>query len=159
MRNLALFGLLLSVVGCGDDVTQVMVSEVTAQDFEGNYVLDNNSTIELITASDGEVSILSQGQSLNSLNPTNNTLGTFPNISAYSLEPIHGILLLSKNLNYNSNTHDIERDTGGDINGSKRTDVTIYKTETGIRIVIEVYENAINSNINYIVARREFTSK
>lgn len=133
---------------------------VEKQEFEGKYTFDNQSFIELITSVDNEITFVTAGQSLNSVNPENDTVGTHPIISDRDVELTNGKLVLPpRNVNYNTR-HDIEQDiSGSNITGSHRTDVTVEKTaNNGIKITIMIWQGALNNNINTIIATRILTS-
>lgn len=159
-KTLGLITLSLLLTSCGKEyVTSV---EYKAQDFEGYYYCENNSTIELVTDYSNRVTIESTGQSLNSVNPQNNTLGTHPTISYRDLIINKDRLVIpQRNYNYSSSTYDLENDTtGSDITGSKRTDVNMKMLSSDhLEVNIKIYANAINSNINSIVLDRTFSCK
>lgn len=158
----------LALVGCGDETIinpekivekEVEVEIEIKQDFERVWFCDNNSRLELVVDSLDRVGFETTGQTLNSINPQNDTIGTHPTIGDRRLDVISGKVFLSKNYNYSSSTHDIENDlTGADINGSKRTDITLeLDSDKNLKVKIEIYANPINQNINYIWATREWT--
>tara|TARA_R100001086_G_scaffold245229_1_gene175885 strand:- start:968 stop:1462 length:495 start_codon:yes stop_codon:yes gene_type:complete len=150
---------ILSFNSCGRKVNDYFYQQVVPQDFEGVYYFDNGGSIELLTASDGEVTILSQGQLLVSTNPQNDTFGTHPKFSAVGLEPQRNELRLVKDLNYNAG-QDLEEDqTGNNITGKKKTEILIEMLDYGkLRITIKIYSDSINNNANYVIAVRTFTS-
>jgi hypothetical protein len=157
--------LVLALVGCGKDdnrhttVNQVVVVDAKAQDFEGVYHFDNGGFIELIAASDGDVTVLSQGQILTSVNPENDTFAQHPTISRVNEEVVDGSVRFSVNLNYTSG-HDLEEDvSGANVLGQKRTDVLIQVLESGkLKITLTVYSDKLSNNANYVVAVRSFES-
>ena len=160
MRNLFTTALLVSMfifTGCGENLEYVGVP--VQQQFEGLYRFDNGSSLELVAAHDGELSIIRQGQVLNTVNPQNNTLGTLPKFSGEGLEPLGNSVFFTRNYNYTSG-NDIENDTSGaNILGKKKTDVVIsLLSNKQVKVTVTIYANAVNSNINYVVATRTFLS-
>lgn len=173
-KLIAIVGLLV-LVSCGNDevLLQTVEKEVEvlkevevtkevykAQDFEGFYFCDNNSSLELLTDHNNRVTFDTYGQSMNSINPQNDTLGTHPVISERDvLIKGNRLIIPPKNYNYSSSTYDIEEDdTGSNITGKKRTDVIVEKSnDDSITVEFVIYSNAINQNINWIVANRKFT--
>lgn len=159
----------LALVSCGrstrevhheDPIKEIVVQEkLISQDFEGIYTCENYSNLELYADSLDRVSFVPQGQSLNSVNPQNDTLGTHPRIRERNLE-ITGNKLVAKprNYNYSQSTHDIEEDVSGDdINGKHRTDVVVEKlSDYKIKVNITIFDGAVNSNINWVIVEREF---
>lgn len=130
-----------------------------AQDFEGFYSFENNSQLELVAGSDNEIHVLRDAQVLNTVNPENDTLGTFPIVTESGVEINNGALFFSKDLNYRDG-NDLEEDVSGDnIRGRRRTDFTIEKTEIGVRMTVQIYANRSNDNLNFVVATRVFNSK
>lgn len=165
-KLIMLINLMLLVTSCGkskhpvyiDRDVEVPVEVYKNQDFEGIYYLGNGSQIELVTGYDHEVHILKDNQIINTINPENQTFGTFPRFEKNGLEVINNRIFFTMNLNYNDG-HDIEEDESGDnIRGKRKTDVLIEKTDNGIRIVLSIYKNKINDNINSIVAQRIYES-
>lgn len=159
MKKLILILLLLT--GCGKDSyyhTKEYVPVVDAQDFEGYWYCDNNSNLELIADFKNRITFETIGQSLNTVNPSNDTLGTFPVISERDVLVNNNKLLINpRNYTFDKDTHDVEKDTGGDIDGQKRVDLLIeLKSKKKLNIKVKVYNDKINNNINSIVADREF---
>lgn len=162
---------LLTLNSCGKRVEQIpvyvdktievpveVIKEVN-QPFEGIYYFANNSQLELVVDVQGLVEVRGSNQILISVNPDNQTLGEFPRIAQQGLLANGDIIFFTKNLKYDKNKHDIEKDEGGDIDGQKKTDVKIELLDDGrIRLTITVYANKINSNINYVVVTRVFES-
>jgi len=142
-----------------ENLKETTVEVEKAQEFEGFYSFDNNSQIELIAGADQEIHVLRDFQILNTINPQNNTIGTFPVFSKSALEIKNNALFFSLDLNYKDGNDIEEDDNGANIRGRKRTDVTIQKTETGIRMTLQVYSNRTNDNLNFIIATRVFESK
>jgi len=98
---------------------------------------------------------------LNSINPKNNSTGTHPNITDRNVQPVNGKLILpSRNYNYSSSTHDIEEDdSGSNITGNHRTDITVEKVGYNkIKLTIQIWDGALNNNVNNIIANRTLTS-
>jgi hypothetical protein len=147
------------LIGCGKDYKENLVYQevVKPQEFEGLYYCDNNSSFELVANFKNELSFVSQGQTINSVNPENDTLGTHPTINSRNLVIIDNSLrILSQNYNYSSSKNDIEEDvSGSNITGRRRTDIKLEKIEEKYLLTIEIYSNAVNDNINFIVAKRE----
>lgn len=164
LSQICIITLFSSTISCNKIITnenvKVLPQQVNlAEQFEGYYFMPNGSQIELVANSDGEISTTNTAQSLNSINPQNNTLCTHPIIRAINLKIRSGFIFLSKNENYDSSTHDVENDlTGANITGLHRTDYLIESLDNGksIRITITIFDNAINTNINSIVAVRVF---
>ena len=158
MKTLTLSMIILMFTSCGKEY--VTTTEYKTQDFEGYYYCDNNSNIELVTDFNNSVTVDSFGQSLNSVNPQNNTIGTHPLISYRDLVINGNKLIISpRNYTYSSSTHDLENDvSGSNITGSKRTDVSMtLVSENVLSISIKIYSGAINTNINNIILNRTFT--
>ena len=129
------------------------------QDLEGVFYFDLGGQIEFIADVEDKIHIVTAGQSIQSVNPANDTIGSHPIISGSDLPIVDGAIRFHKNVNYKSNTHDIEKDVGGDIDGTKRTDYIIEMLESGrIRLTIKIYDNKINTNVNFIVAERVLES-
>jgi predicted transcriptional regulator len=154
-------GLVLVLAACGKDgqykvITETVI-EAKAQDFEGVFYFEHGSIIELVQSADGDVSILSQGQLLTSVNPQNDTFAQHPVISRTNEEVVNGKIAFSVNLNYTSG-QDVEQDvSGANITGRKRTDVLIELIEEGrIRIKLTIYSDQLNANANYVIATRIF---
>lgn len=159
MKSLILASLVvLGLTSCGKEY--VTTTQMVAQDFEGFYYCDNNSNIELVTDYNNSVIVESYGQSMNSVNPKNGTLGTHPTVSYRDLV-INGnkLVIFPRNYNYSSSTHDIENDTtGSNITGNKRTDVLFQlNNDKSLKVEFTIYSNAVNSNINSVIAKRTFT--
>lgn len=160
MKKLIAMTTLILFTGCGKDVS--LVETFKAQDFEGFYYCDNNSTLELISDFSNRVTFESSGQSLNSVNPKNDSLGTHPTISDRDLIAVNNKLVMSpRNYNYNSSTHDLETDVrGSNITGNRRTDISLkLLTEHEIELTIDIFEGPVNGNVNSIVAKRLFNCK
>lgn len=171
--------LLLALVSCGSEEYILETVEVEkevevikeievvkevfiAQDFEGYYFCDNNSSIELLTDHNNRVTFDTTGQSMNSINPQNGTLGTHPTVGERDLLIKNNRLVINpRNYNYSSSTHDIENDTtGSNITGNKRTDLIVEKVDSEtITVEYVIYSGAVNSNINSVIAKRKFTCK
>jgi hypothetical protein len=158
MKFLTFSALLLLLVSCNDNeyLTVEQVNVVESQEFEGFYYCDNSSQIELLVDFADRVTIETTGQSLNSINPKNGTLGTHPVIGDRDLLMNGNKLIINpRNYHYSSLSHDIEEDlSGNNITGHKRTDIEISKTDGGIQILIKIYAGAVNQNINNIIAER-----
>jgi len=108
---------------------------------------------------DGLVEIESTDQILSSYNKVSKTHGTHPSISVTNLPVRDGkLLLLNKNFNYSSTTYDIEEDlSGNSITGNHRTDIVFELTANKeLKITIKIFEGAVNTNVNKIIAKREF---
>lgn len=159
-----MFSLIL-LASCGKEYTHT-TSEIevekevyVAQDFEGYWYCDNGSNVELLADHLDRITFDTTGQSLNLINPSNSTLGTFPVIGERDLSVNDGKLIINpRNYNFDNNKHDIEKDSGGDINGKRRVDLTVTLTSAStLTIKFKVYAGAINSNINYIDVDRELT--
>ena len=159
--------LLVFLTACGTDTNYVYIDKevekevLIAQDFEGIFKFDNGvsfSYIELVASSDNEITILRDGQVLNSINPENDTLALHPIVTAENLEVVNGEVFLTRDDNYNSG-QDLEEDiSGSNIQGRKRTDYLIEKTDIGIRLTIKIYSERTNDNANEVVATRIFES-
>ena len=124
--------------------------------FIGNYIsADGLSFISITVDADELIRIESTGQVLTTMNK-NKTYGTHPVISVSRLNSKDGkILILNRNNNYSSSTHDLEADkTTSNITGNRRTDVVISKSEYGISINIKIFEGAVNSNVNKVILNR-----
>lgn len=157
---------LVFVVGCGrkDRVVEVEVEVekivAVAQDFEGTYLCDNNSYLELIADYKDRITFETSGQSMNSINPQNGTVGTHPVIGERDVVVVGGdrLLIAPRNYTYSSSTHDLENDlTGSNVTGSRRTDVEVKKvSDNKISVKFEIYSGAVNSNVNGIIITREF---
>lgn len=145
---------LASITSCGkvkkyEEVYQV----VESQEFEGEYPLQDNGFIQILEDDNGFVYIQSSGQSLTTVNPENSTFGEFPRFSGKYM-PIDGVIRISKNINYRDG-NDIEEDeSGSNVRGQRRTDITIGFVDETLTIRIQVYSNKINDNINFIVVDR-----
>lgn len=139
---------------CGKEYVHSV--EYKAQDFEGFYKCSNNSQVELIADFNNRVSFETYGQSLNSINPKNQTLATHPTVSEKDLLIVGNSLIINpRNYTYSSSTHDVEQDaSGANITGNKRTDIKVTRLESKINIEFIIYANANNSNINSITAQR-----
>lgn len=151
----------LALIGCKNDMKEtssvIIVDNTKAQAFEGNFGCKNGSFIELLQDSNGNITFETIGQSLNSVNPNNNTIGTHPTISDRNIAVINSSVRVSRNYTYSSSTHDLEQDTNGsNITGSHRTDVRLQLIKGGIKVSIDIWAGAVNSNINNIVAKRVF---
>ena len=108
---------------------------------------------------DQELTIVREGQALNSVNPNNDTLGTHPAIYYSGLEIYQGLARFSANVNYGVDTYDLEEDVSGrDIEGSHRTDYQFRMMGDKLEITITIYEGTTNNNLNTVVARRVLTS-
>lgn len=160
-----LLALTLTLFSCGKDTTEVRIEEkevikevFVAQDFEGYWYCDNNSNVELLADYQDRITFDTAGQSLNSINPANSTLGTFPTVGERDLVVNGNKLVINpRNYNFDSSKHDIEKDAGGDINGKKRVDLEVELiNQSELKIKFTVYANSINSNINFIDVEREF---
>jgi hypothetical protein len=147
---------MLSFQSCGNNTEYRYLN----QPFEGTYLMDNNSAIEMITGEDGEVTILTAGQLLVSINPKNETFGTHPKLNKTGLEPVAGVISFVKDMNYTSGM-DLEEDVNGaNIRGKRMTDVLIQQLPGDrIRITIKIYSDRIKNNPNFIVAVRVFESR
>ena len=151
----------LLLASCGKDTdthhynTQVE-TETVVQQFEGSYVLENGGYIELIADDRGDITFESSGQTLVSVNPQNDTLGEHPKVTTKNVRILDGKLhVLNQNYNYSSSTHDIENDTtGANITGRHRTDIVVSKKGEGILIHIKIYQGAVGSNLNSVIAER-----
>jgi len=119
--------------------------------------MPNGGYIELTSTQDGLIDIQSRYQNLQSENPDNNTIGTHPRISGTLLRQHNEVIQFERNDNYSSTTNDLEEDiSGANIIGRHRT---IYKFESYsdgdcLRITIKIYQGAVNSNINDVIASR-----
>lgn len=158
-KAILFIGCLLTLASCGSDYIVAENHAEVAQKFEGVYFLSNNSFIEIVQDHENKLALLRKGQSLNSVNPENGTLGTFPILSDDELLVFNGVVRFSKDVNFDSSRHDIEEDqSGANINGRRRVDVELRKTAAGIRIRIQVYANRSNDNINWVVVDRVLES-
>ncbi len=160
MKYLTLMALLI-LVGCGSNTEYVVQHHDTpvAQEFEGVYYFDNGGYLEIIMGEDQELTIVREGQALNSVNPNNDTLGTHPAIYYSGLEIYQGLARFSANVNYGVDTYDLEEDVSGrDIEGSHRTDYQFRMMGDKLEITITIYEGTTNNNLNTVVARRVLTS-
>lgn len=146
--------LLLNITSCGkvkkyEEVYQV----VESQEFEGEYPLQDNGFIQILEDDNGFVYIQSSRQSLTTINPENSTFGEFPRLSGKYM-PIDGVIRISKNMNYRDG-NDIEEDeSGSNVRGQRRTDITIGFVDEALSIRVQVYSNKINDNVNFIVVDR-----
>lgn len=154
----------LFLSACGSDYhtiekVPVEVEVPVAQDFEGVFYFENGSQIELVAGYDGDVTILRSGQSLQSINPQNDTLGSHPTVSGEGFEVSNGKIFFFSNANYTGG-NDLEEDvSGSNITGQKRTDYLIELLGDGrLQLTIKIYSDKINNNANYVVATRIFTS-
>lgn len=166
MKKLLLMFCLILLASCGKEYVHT-TSEVEvevekevfiAQDFEGFYTCDNYSQVELIVDYQDRVTFETSGQSLNSINPKNGSLGTHPTVSERDLVVNDNSLVINpRNYNYSSSSHDIEEDlSGSNITGNKRTDISVTKVDdTTIKIKFVIFDGAVNSNINDVIAERE----
>ena len=176
MKLLTLITMSILVVSCGSDHTETIhhipgksienkveipvetiVEVPEVRQWEGIYYLDNGSCLDLIETREGEVFVGYRCSDLVSINPENGTYGQFPKVKVGPLKPENRILRFSKNLNYNKDKGDIEKDSGGDIDGRKRTDFTIEFVDDMLKVTVLVYDNADMGNLNYIVAERVFS--
>lgn len=150
--------ILFLLVGCGDELTTIIGSSNT-QRFEGIYICNDSSFLELEQDSLDTVRFDTSHQSLNSLNPENSSYGTHPTISENGLYAIDNKLYIRpRNYNYSSSTHDIEEDvSGSNITGNKRTDILVELKGDTLHIKIDIWGGAISHNINEIIASRDFT--
>ena len=150
--------IMLTLNSCGDRVHDYVY--IQDQAFEGLYLFDNGSQIELLTSEDGEVSILSAGQTLVSVNPKNESLGSHPRISKTNIEPVAGIISFIQDYNY-TDRNDLEEDSSGaNIRGRRATEVLIeQRPNNGLRITIKIYSGELKDNPNFVVAQRVFESK
>ena len=191
MKNIILLAFMIfamtQMTGCGKDSSvevryedrEVIVEVPVAQDFEGRYKCsivsagvcdvatppvncEAESFLELYADYADRVSFETSGQSLNSVNPQNESLGTHPSIGDRDLEITGDSLVLApRNYNYSSSTHDIEEDVNGsNITGNRRTDITVkLKKNKDLKLTLKIFDGAVNSNINNIVATRELNCK
>lgn len=159
MKNFIVALSLIFLVSCEDDVYNYHSELTSTQAFEGYFQCENNSSIELLTDFSGAVYFDTSGQNLNSINPENGTLGTHPVISDRDVLAYDNQLILKpRNYNYSSSTSDIEEDiSGSNITNSRRTDLSFRLEEDTLKIEISIYQNALNKNINSVVAFRTFT--
>jgi hypothetical protein len=161
----------LILIGCGKTKYKTQTNETIVekeikvevekevmleQDFEGYWICDNNSNVEILVDYNNRATFETTGQSINSVNPDNDTLGTFPVISERDVIINNQKLLIApRNYTFNKNTHDIEKDLGGDIDGSRRVDWSfVLKKHNKLHINVKVYDGAINNNINKIIVDR-----
>jgi len=152
---------LLFLVGCGQEVMVDHRSSTTYLDqpFEGVYYFDYGGYLEIIVSEDNELTILRENQSLQSVNPQNNTIGSHPSIYYSGLEVKNGIARFSTNVNYGVDTYDLEGDTSGaDIESNHRTDYEFKMSGDKLQITIRIYEGTTNTNLNYVIAERILTS-
>ena len=159
MSKLLLLFTLLLLTGCGSDIK--IDTEEATYTFEGVFSCNNGSYIELERDQYGKIRFDTSYQKLVSQNPRNDSFGTHPIISDSNLEVIGKLLIIrSRNYNYSSSTHDLEEDeNGSNITGNRQTDLLVYLEKGDIVINIKIWDNAMNSNINEIVAERNFTCK
>jgi len=160
MKKLIALATLVLLTSCGKDIS--VIETFKTQDFEGFYFCDNQSSLELLVDFNNRVTFETSGQSLNTVNPVNDTLGTHPTIGERDLLMANNKLIVTpRNYNYNSATHDIEEDVGGsDINGNRRTDLEVVLVkEKEVNITISIFANAVNSNVNNVVVKRTINCK
>ena len=163
MKTIFIILFTLLLISCGKNTEFVSVGNsvevIKAQDFEGVYYFDHGGYMELIAGDDGEVTIMREGQNLQSINPDNDTLGSHPIMYATGLEPQSGEIKLFVNLRY-TDGNDLEEDlSGANIRDTRRTDVIIKLLDNRrIQMTIKVYSDSMNNNTNSVVAERVFTS-
>jgi hypothetical protein len=158
---------LFILISCGKEsvidrvyIDNVVTNEVRiSQDFEGVYYFKDGGFLEIIVGSDNEITLMREGQSIQSINPKNNTLCSHPLIYITGLESKGNKLKFFGNVNY-TDGNDLEEDESGvDIRGSKRTDYEIKLLKNGrISLTIDVYSDSIGNNANYIIAKRVLNS-
>lgn len=160
MRKVLLLVLFTAIaVSCGDDV-QVFnqYSQLSSSDFEGFYECENGSRVELIADFADRITFETIGQSFNSVNPENGTLGTHPVIADRDVLILGNQLMLApRDYNY-TDGNDIEEDnSGSNIRGRRRTDIKVsLLTERDLQVSFQIYDNRSNDNINGIAASRTF---
>jgi len=154
---------LLLLMSCGSDYHYapdiVNAPVIYDQVFEGVYYFDNGGYLEIIQGEDNELTLVREGQSIQSINPKNGTLGSHPAIYYSGLEVINGVARFFMNVSYSSSTYDLEEDVSGrDITGVRRTDFELEMVGDHLQLTIKIYDGAINSNVNGVIATRVLRS-
>ncbi len=167
MKIICLFALLvpLLLASCGpkeiirsNTVTKEVTTIEKPQNFEGMFICDNFSRVELMVDYLGQVSFETSNQILNSINPSTGNIDTHPAISEKDLEAVgYGnlIVLTSKNYNYSSSGNDVSEDlTGAQITGNHRTDIYVSSSDENlIEIKILIFDGPIGAVSKVVVER------
>jgi hypothetical protein len=159
-KFIGLITLTLLIASCGDNNYYNVNKD---ENITGSYLLSGPSQancIRLQQRENGLIDVVSECQSLVTVNPENDTLGQFPVITAKNLMLFENKIVFTKNIKFDKNTHDVEEDVLGDnIEGKKRVDVLIEFKENILHLNIKVYDNADNSNINKVIVNRTFKER
>lgn len=164
-KGMVLILVLISLASCGQSDIAFIEKEVEkrveverTQDFEGVYLLPNNSYIELIAASDGDVTFDTSYQSIVSQNH-NGSYGTHPTVSGKH-EVHNSKIRWGLDVDYRtSSQYDLEEDGGSrDITGRHYTVYELTLKDDGISLKITIYDGTRNNNLNDIILERTLES-
>lgn len=153
MKKLLLI-LTFVLTACGNDYTYIQDS-VTSE-FNGIFYVtgSDNNCIELTQNFDGLVDIATSCQKLVTVNPENDTLGEFPNISLRDQKIIDGKVRFTVYQNFTSDL-DVEEDvSGSNISGRKKVEGVLEFVEGSLRLELRVFDD--DTNLNFVVAERVF---
>ncbi len=164
MKGLLVIPLLL-LIGCGQPRTirpkVVQQNNVTVYDqsFEGVYYFDNGGYLEVIQGEDNELTVLREGQSLQSINPGSGNIASHPAVYYSGLEVINGMARFFANVRYSGATHDIEEDVSGlSIDGTRRTDFQLQMVGDHLELTIRIFGGPIGNDMNGVIATRVLRS-
>ena len=150
--------LLILVIGCGK-TKYITGINPEPESFAGYHLLDGPSSANCVYIDeriDNVYDLTLECQSLVTTNPKNSSAGQFPPLNLKNLIPVEGKIKLTKDFTYTSG-HDLEEDvSGSNITGKRRTDIVISLESGKLKIEIDVWKAANNSNLNEIVAKRLF---
>jgi hypothetical protein len=142
--------MLLLFTGCEDQIVNV----VETQQFEGTYTFENGGVIELIQHENGEVTLNRSYFELVSQNK-NDTYANHPTPNINKVSPVNGVVTVSQDLNYKDGSQfDVEADDGDNITGQRKTVTKLSKIGDKLKVVIEIYANKKNNNINFLETTR-----
>jgi uncharacterized membrane protein len=145
------------LIACDKDVQYVNVPTTieVPQSLEGFWRCDNGGQVELLVDHAGRVSFDTSGQFIVSVNSYDSSLTTYPVITDIDLLVQNGDVILNpRNYTYAA-AQNLLDNNGTLLTGSRRTDVRLQKTNSGIKLTMSVYSGAIAANNNTIVSQRQ----
>lgn len=160
---LALFTIIFVFLtsSCGHRTESVTVNSFrevkVTQKFEGIYRFSNGGYIELLQDNENQVTLLSDGQELVTVNP-NETIGEFPKLARNNILIIQDRVFISADLTYNY-SNGILDDNGNWVTGQRKTDIVFQKMGDKLGIHIQVFANKTGNSINGVVLDRTLLSE